>query len=139
MPDRLPDDRLAALIAACRTAASGITRYEGQGPAWVDEVLSALEELAERRAAPAGWQPIETAPKDGCEIMLGCYENDRWVCQVCKWRTCRDEGGVSTGEGGFGWGYWWTHWCDAPKPRDVTEEIRAANRTPANVPEVPHG
>jgi Lar family restriction alleviation protein len=48
---------------------------------WTPEVADAIAAWNRRATAPSGakvpqWQPIETAPKDGTCIALGCVEDD---------------------------------------------------------------
>lgn len=62
------------------------------------------------------WQPIETAPKDGTEI-LGWVYGERWaVCKYHKNSMFKVEGFAT-----YGWddGYEWadpTHWMPLPDP-----------------------
>lgn len=75
------------------------------------------------------WQPIETAPKDGTEVLLGKWVNDEWrVCQaawcyfpghdnhvqgyessVWWWNGDADWGGITEDEGP-------THWAPLSAP-----------------------
>lgn len=64
--------------------------------------------------APEGWRPIDTAPKDGTRILLGCFS-------APKHRKM--EGTVAVaGWSEAGWGpfnpLWWppTHWMPLPTP-----------------------
>lgn len=58
----------------------------------------------EDRADARGWQPIETAPKDGSSVMLAREDDDfSWVCEG-HW----DRAGLHSG-----WYAANTHWTDA--------------------------
>ena len=68
----------------------------------------------------SGWQPIETAPKDGTRILLGrfgkpkCDMNGRIM--VDWYRQQSDKAGF-TGFGKFNTTYWpATHWQPLPEP-----------------------
>jgi hypothetical protein len=79
----------------------------------VDALLAALD------AEPDGWQPIETAPKDGTEVDLWTAEGRR---ANCKWRA------GEWVEIGLDWSdnLTWlpvgcppTHWTPIPAPPEV--------------------
>mgnify|MGYP003662356985 CR=1 FL=1 len=36
------------------------------------------------------WQPIETAPKDGTEIITGFDSATVWICHVAWWKSWED-------------------------------------------------
>lgn len=75
------------------------------------------------------WQPIETAPKDGTEVLVGRYVNGEWrLCQagwhhfpgcdnpiqgyepdVWWWNCDADWGGITDDEGP-------THWMPLTEP-----------------------
>ena len=89
-----------------------------QAIAWANEkernrILAALEP-----AAPQGWQPIETAPKDGTQIDVWCPDADdgyrvadAWVDHAGNWRCCFDNN--------VRWARQPTHWQPLPVPPDV--------------------
>ena len=77
-------------------------------------------------AEAVGWQPIETAPRDGSEIEVGRWVNGEWrICQTSwhhfpgnefegehsvNWWACdADWGGITEDEGP-------THWRPIPIP-----------------------
>ena len=52
--------------------------------------------MSERCEPPDGWQPIETAPRDGEPIMIGCSrtQSQRWaVWSGGMWRDGQDFAG----------------------------------------------
>lgn len=91
--------------------------------------------LAERGAGVAGWQPIETAPKDGrmfiCWVYAVRYQEhdcgrveqvDCSECDFCQWKECRYEGSMPDAGyfdnmmGPIGDGQNITHWMHLPEP-----------------------
>ena len=59
------------------------------------------------------WQPIESAPRDGTEVLLVCVTGD---IGVCYWRT---DGKDNQGYWTWGLGHSFfgpTHWMPLPKP-----------------------
>lgn len=107
--------------------------------ALIDRAVSALRAL---RDAPVGWRPIETAPRDGAEILLyapACEFQGRpvaervtfghWMQHEGGTIECRDADGRWIGqdddEGFEGWMSWDggftaehppTHWMPLPEP-----------------------
>lgn len=64
------------------------------------EVLGLMGRVAETMML-AGWQPIETAPRDGTDILLGCAtwarpELGQWSVATAYWST--DGGSYEDGE-----------------------------------------
>lgn len=70
------------------------------------------------------WQPIETAPKDGCVIMLWCGDVDFGYYSKAGWRICNNG---DYRDGGHGQDYLCgtdhhsqyappTHWMPLPEP-----------------------
>lgn len=60
-----------------------------------------------------GWQPIDTAPKDGT-WMLTCRQNDTDSVRIAQWRAegwCDDGDGYTIDER-----HWPTHWMPMPDP-----------------------
>ena len=59
-----------------------------------------------------GWQPIETAPKDGAAVLIFGHE----TCVVAEWNGAawRDMGDI--GWGGFYADVMPTHWMPLPPP-----------------------
>lgn len=71
------------------------------------------------------WQPIETAPKDGTEIVTLGWERGLPVHTVCAWDALEDENGWSTECGTEPIGFSPTHWMplpDAPLPSAAAQE-----------------
>jgi hypothetical protein len=66
-----------------------------------------------------GWQPIETAPKDGTRVIIVLDEcnQERWV-DIAKYGKERPLGCHTNWQNGYGQGYSWrpTHWMPLPKP-----------------------
>ncbi len=63
----------------------------------------------------ADWQPIETAPKDGTDILLAAHwRGERWLQGIGRWRDERYQ------ENTPGWGWTWyaspSHWMPLPNP-----------------------
>jgi hypothetical protein len=82
------------------------------------------ESLRAHPPGAAGWQPIETAPKDGRKIIAFCLKNGKPHYDVTWWRTNKDICGY-TGWGEFNERFWpATHWMPLPAPpsRDTQEE-----------------
>lgn len=74
------------------------------------------------------WQPIETAPKDGSDVLLyfpleGLKGWSRVV--ICHWRTIGDERGHWVWQDravrGYSDAYKPTHWMPLPEPPDVRD------------------
>jgi hypothetical protein len=99
-----------------------------------ERILTALE--ASGRAVVTGWQPIESAPKDGEEVILGC-----WMPKYAAWLWVEDACWVDDGwnltearakcEAG---GYPATHWqplLASPYGKAVVQEA-SAERSVAN-------
>lgn len=63
-----------------------------------------------------GWQPIETAPRDGTSILLlqsGCRYVAHWSVYVEQWVV--DKGAAQ--------GNYPTHWQPLPDPPEVAEQL----------------
>lgn len=66
------------------------------------------------------WQPIETAPKDGTQILACGFRDGVPIIRTTRWRTL--DGGLEC------WGefntYYWpaTHWMPLPKPPAIRKE-----------------
>lgn len=65
------DTRLADMIRQCADADN-----IPESIVWDEDILSCLRELRLRRT---GWQPIETAPKDGTEVIVGVDIASVWI------------------------------------------------------------
>lgn len=108
-----------------------------EGTEWYDERINALRERLAQPAPDAGWQPIETAPKTGCKVIL-FYLNlnnlprtvmARWLTDEQAAETDADDVGL---EGGWyecidNWDDYTevaihegepTHWMPLPVPPD---------------------
>lgn len=75
---------------------------------------STLERIYERDQQPSGWQPIETAPKDGKRLILG-WDDSASLPMHCEMgvfkgakRWCNTYGHPFSGEP--------THWMPLPAP-----------------------
>lgn len=70
------------------------------------------------------WQPIETAPKDGREILCGRFtdEKDKFNGKInVDWYRQPHHGKGYIGWGRFNPKYWPpTHWMPLPKPPEAT-------------------
>ena len=91
-----------------------------------------LAALATQPQAPqgAGWQTVETAPKDGTHVLLGRFPEvttglmHAGLCAVDWWRQHKDAAGF-TGWGKFNAQYWPpTHWMPLPPPPTETPEVQ---------------
>jgi hypothetical protein len=62
------------------------------------------------------WQPMETAPKDGTDVLLAAQwdKTGRWLQGIGRWNNGRYQ------ENAVGWGWTWyaqpTHWMPLPDP-----------------------
>jgi len=84
----------AAFIAAC-------------DPDTIRELLAERDQLAAEnsRLREGGWQPIETAPKDGTRVLLRIEWSDEPVVGEFthdRWRACTEHHEVSCGEYCYG-------------------------------------
>lgn len=126
---------MGQIMAECDCQHAGC---EDRGYCMADRIATLTEQLeaARRDAKEAeaclveGWQPIETAPKDGTEIILGWDIASVWIVRSGWW-----EDGFDMIEGGYDEECegWWsyrhsvtqekldgydnpTHWMPLPKP-----------------------
>lgn len=94
------------------------------------------DETASEASAPP-WMPIETAPKDGTEILLGWFDPMQGHSKdVCTWNIISDRWFNGQGPLSRHHAYQPTHWIPLPEPpapsrpsssdatRDVTEQDR---------------
>lgn len=63
------------------------------------------------------WKPIETAPKDGTEILIGWMARDGrrrggWICKIRRWR---DDAGWRR-DRNHPYDLYPTHWMPLPEP-----------------------
>lgn len=72
------------------------------------------------------WRPIETAPKDGADILIGFDSASVWVVHVAWWRDSSDEGFSECGFDQSDVG-WWSYVKGA-----VTQEQLNGYRTPTH-------
>jgi hypothetical protein len=98
---------------------------------WANLIARRFAQFAAKQAPPAAagkkymnWQPIETAPKDGCVIMLWCGDVDFGYYSKAGWRICNNG---DYRDGGHGQDYLCgtdphsqyappTHWMPLPEP-----------------------
>lgn len=71
----------------------------------------ALDE--QRQAETDGWRPIETAPRDGRDLLLFLHREYGDVMFVAGWWTSRQEW---AGDGGERCPFEPTHWTNLPAP-----------------------
>jgi hypothetical protein len=130
----VPIDPTPEMLATQHKDAAKITdlKFRAQVLPWMDDNTRALwAELlaAAPKAAQSGWQPIETAPKDGREVLLRCGSRVG-AAMWCTWPSRYDNDRSILEEAGEAWsvgldGDTWdedkapTHWMPlpaAPKP-----------------------
>jgi len=75
-----------------------------------------------------GWQPIETAPKDGSEILIYCgapwakIEKAKWYAPWANWLTGNFPVDPARESGTYGIGSFVpTHWMPLPTPPTMEE------------------
>ena len=88
--------------------------YRSIYPITVDADMFVLLEKAWRQSAREereanGWQPIETAPKDGTDILI--FD----VCEVCVGRWCAGDWWIHGGDVTASDATYWMSLPDAPK------------------------
>lgn len=93
------------------------------------EIIRLRKERDEARAAMA-WQPIETAPKDETEILVGKYINGEW--RVCQSAWCHFPGHDNHVQG-YEPDVWWWH-IDADWG-GITDDEGPAHWMPLTPPE----
>lgn len=88
-----------------------LDRFLDSSPLADDRMELARAFAAFEQSVVKEWKPIETAPTDGTEIIVGLFINERWVSWIINGRP---------GEAGFGYdgemGQRPTHWRSSPKP-----------------------
>jgi len=67
------------------------------------------------------WQPIETAPRDGTDVIVGFDRADTWIVHVAWWRTGEEYGCTANDRG------WWSYTLGS-----VTQEQLDEDRTPTH-------
>ena len=93
-PDRISDERLAARIADYEARSAGQTRFVGQEPTSLDELLMICRELQELRAerAERAWRPIADNDIGDRDVMLyvpgwpGSVTIGLWYPGATHWR-----------------------------------------------------
>jgi len=87
----------------------------GYGQCHVDELIAEVERLRAQLlagATPEGWQPIETAPKDGTEVLL----LGRWFSQARIVNGLWNSGDAMHMPHWMGGIHQPTHWMPLPAP-----------------------
>lgn len=64
---------------------------------------------------PSGWQPIETAPRDGTNVLI-CDAHDRDVVAAAYWSSGRKQWHVLWNAENFEENFTATHWMLLPEP-----------------------
>lgn len=83
---------------------------------YADVILKAIaESIQSTSAVNSGWQPIETAPKDGSLIMIGgtsyagwFWSDAKWLDGLMMWSSTDDDWNVDCFEA--------SHWMPLPAP-----------------------
>lgn len=76
------------------------------------------------------WLPIETAPKDGTDIIVGFDSASVWVVHVAWWRSRDEDIGISADDEG-----WWSYTVGS-----VSQDMLDGFQTPTHwipLPKVP--
>jgi hypothetical protein len=65
-----------------------------------------------------GWQPIESAPKDGTAILGAAKDREVWAQTTVRWENDGDGywGLVEIGANAEDSEWWPTHWLPLPEP-----------------------
>lgn len=72
---------------------------------------------ADGQADAHGWLPIESAPRDGTEILCGRFKDPKYGLMAVDWYRRPEDGHGFVGFGKFNSHHWpATHWQPLPKP-----------------------
>lgn len=115
-------EKVAELIQRIVGNSGGFRPDDAEALVLADAVLAALPLVSERGL---GWQPIETAPKDGSYIVaLAAGADDRWTHLNGRAFVVRHEGVRENTGYDLGWAmfpgmggaptYWFSHWMPLP-------------------------
>ncbi|UOF77855.1 hypothetical protein [Bacteriophage sp.] len=111
----------------------GWDRAQGKGDSAIESLRAALfTHPAPVAAAPEGWQPIETAPKDGTWVLCFRYLDDKPDVASAFWKPDR---------GAFGGAFWTyaaldnapTHWMPLPAAPSASPAPQPVAAEPAPV------
>jgi hypothetical protein len=99
----------------------GATGAQYSGP---QKVTITLEPMPASTASAAGWRPIETAPRDGTEVLVARkYANGNVAYAVAAWFTDQWRDAGLTGWGGMeGQDNQPSYWMPLPPPPPATPE-----------------
>lgn len=105
--------------AICATHSRYPPQVEGEWQTWLDEADAAI--AAGVGAVPA-WQPIETAPRDGSEVLL--WDRDIAGCDIGVWSAqagcwINDSHGIGLVQQQI---HLPSHWMSLPTPPAAAEE-----------------
>lgn len=109
------------------------TLFDDLFPDWFWPRVEMLRSASRQTPTPAGWQPIETAPKDADVLLL----TDGDEVSFGGWLSAADQGAEPDEEFRIAAGWWVydgfdmkpTHWMPLPSPP------RASRHAPAETPE----
>jgi hypothetical protein len=116
-----------AAISAARAAVSLTSDLYAERK--IEQALRALPPATEAASPAAGWRPIDTAPKDGSEVMLWSrYQTNPVIGEWCKnrWWASVDGSRVIESQTDFGTDYLSvevpSHWRPLPTPPAALED-----------------